>query len=115
VQQFGHQLAQAMAAIKAVLAQEQGPLPDLTTTGGPPLAPEQLSEDQRQLLRRLRQLLTAADGEALDLLERNDSELRSILGLSAYNAFIASLQRFDFAAALHAVSAAIAVIPEVSG
>ncbi|MEB3167073.1 MAG: response regulator [Cyanobacteriota bacterium] len=115
VQQFGHQLALAMTAIEAVLAQEQAPLPDSSTTGGSPPPPEHLSEDQRQLLSRLRQLLTAADGEALDLLERNDAELRSILGQSGYNAFVASLQRFDFAAALHAVSAAIAFIPEVSG
>ena len=62
-----------------------------------------LTADQRRLLEHLDVLLHAADGEALDLMERERRELMAVLGQRGYGALTVALMRFDFVAARQAL------------
>jgi hypothetical protein len=53
------------------------------------------------LLDTLEELLAAADGDALELLEQEKEALLRLLGSAGYAAVSEQLLRFDFAAALH--------------
>ena len=113
-QQFRAQLSHAMASIQAELGADSSTGAGPTSTQVEPLPADQLSNDQQQLLRGFSKLLGEADGEALDVLDQQREQLLIVLGQRRYDAVDASLQRFDFAAALHIVNDAIGVHPEAS-
>ena len=68
-----------------------------------PLPREQRSPEQSALLERLRQLLQQSDGEALDVIEQHQPDLKILLGHAGYGELNIALQRFDFHAALQGV------------
>ncbi|MEB3319603.1 MAG: response regulator [Cyanobium sp.] len=90
--QFGQQLERCLARIAGVC----GAAPPAAPTTAPLVVAE--AEGQR-LLAELDTLLAAADGDALELIERQRGSLITLLGASAYDAVTAELLRFDFAAA----------------
>ena len=101
-QHLAEQLRLSLERIGAALAMPSAPpQPADSDNGlsGPSPTTGPLTAGQRQLLDRLDALLEAADGEALDLVERERQALVAIVGPQGYGALNAELMRFDFSAA----------------
>ncbi|MFY8150256.1 MAG: response regulator [Prochlorococcaceae cyanobacterium] len=97
---FGLDRAEAAAAPSTSSTPTPADTPSSRTGIGEPAA-QPLDSTQRQLLDTLEELLAAADGDALELLEQEKEALLRLLGSAGYAAVSEQLLRFDFAAALH--------------
>ena len=107
--QTGQPSGDDLDLFRQTLAETVALIRDLPTTGRP-LA-EAAIPGSADLVERLRDLLQAGDGEAIDLVQAHRASLQRLLGAASFQAMESELERVAFEAAAAVLEAATAAAP----
>jgi two-component system sensor histidine kinase/response regulator len=81
---------------------------------GPAASLEAAIPSSAELVERLRALLQAGDGEAIDVMQAHRASLQRLLGATSFRAMESELERFAFEAAAAALEAATPAAPALA-
>ena len=107
--QTGQPSGDDLDLFRQTLAETVALIRDLPTTGRTPV--EAAIPGSTDLVERLRDLLQAGDGEAIDLVQAHRASLQRLLGAASFRAMESELERVAFEAAAAVLEAATAAAP----